>query len=88
MVLCDKGFSEREICVKIGCNKTAVHMVIMTFQNPGTFIGKVRSRCPRKTSARDDNLMNHIPTQSPTTSDKKRNVALLQNDTNVTLFEI
>lgn len=80
VVLCDKGF-----CVKIGCNKTAVHTVIVTFQNSGTFIDKVRSRYPRKTSARDDNLMNCIVTQSPTTSDKKINVALLQNDTNVTL---
>lgn len=77
VVLYDKGFSEREIWVKIGCNKTAVHTVIVTFQNSGTFINKVRSRYPRKTSARDDNLMNCIATQSLTTSDKKINVALL-----------
>ena len=42
VILHKDGFSERKICRKVACSKTAVHQVIARFRNFGLYHDKKR----------------------------------------------
>ena len=64
VTLCNEGYSERQISVKVSCCKTAVHTAIVNFKTSGSFRDKKRCGRPRKTSLRDDHLIKRIATHS------------------------
>ena len=55
-LLSEKGYSERQISIRLGVSKTAVHQAIAKFQKYGIYTDRKRSGRPLKTSSRDDQL--------------------------------
>lgn len=82
LVLCDEGYPEREIKVKVGCCKDSCSY--WSSKISGTKSDHSRNGRLRKNSARDDYLAKYIATQTPTNSYKKIHTILLQNGTNIT----
>ena len=81
-----EGYSERKICVKLHFNKIAVHSAIENVQNYDTFSDMGKSERLRKTSIRDNYMMKHIATRSPSSSCKAIRAALLAIGRNVSLM--
>ena len=79
------GYSECRIGVKLNFSKTVVHNAMWNFKNYGTFCDMGISGCP---SIRDDYIMKHIATHSPSSSCKRICAALLAKGTNVSFMTI
>ena len=62
----------------MGCSKTAAHQAIAKYQEDGSYTDRKRSRRPRVSTAREDNLMRRIVMRSPTSSMKKIKAELLR----------
>ena len=65
------------------CSKTAVHQAIVKFKICGSYVDTKRSGRPRKTTPRDDHLIQRVAVRSPTSSCKKIRSALLLKGTDV-----
>ena len=61
-----QNLSERQIFAQMGCSETAVHQAIAKYQQDGSYTDKKRTRRPRVTTAREDNVMRRIVVRSPT----------------------
>ena len=70
-LLSEEGYSERQISIRLGVSKTAVHQAKAKFQNCGIYTDRKRSGRPLKTSSRDDHIIKQIAVRSPLSSSKK-----------------
>ena len=78
-----EGQSECLISENVECSKTAVHQAIVKFKICGSYVDTKRSGRPRKTTPRDDHLIQRVAVHSPTSSCKKIRSALLLKGTDV-----
>ena len=76
-LLSEEGYSERQISIRQGVSKTAVHQAIAKFQKYGIYTDRKRSGRPLKTSSRDDHIIKKIAVRSPLSSSKKIRKELL-----------
>ena len=64
-LLSEEGYSERQISIRIGVSKTAVHQAIAKFQKYGMYMDRKRSGRPLKTSSRDHHIIKKIAVRFP-----------------------
>ena len=82
-LLSEEGYLEREISIRQGVSKTAVHQAIPKFQKYGIYTDRKRSERPLKTSTRNDHIIKKIAVRSPLSSSKKMRRELLQAGVNI-----
>ena len=87
-VVWQEGYSERMIASKLHCSKTAVHTAKVNFMKYGNYKDRKRSRRPRKSILRVDNMMKRILARSPTSSCQKIKAYLSQKGAEVSLKTI
>ena len=56
-LLSEEGYSERQISIRLGVSKTAVHQAIAKFQKYGIYTDRKRRGRPLKPSSRDDHII-------------------------------
>ena len=71
VILHKEGQSECLISENVECSKTAVHQAIVKFKICGSYVDTKRSGRPRKTTPRDDHLIQRVAVRSPTSSCNK-----------------
>ena len=82
-LLSEEGYSERQISIRLGVSKTAVHQAIAKFQKYGIYTDRKRSGRPLKTSSGDDHIIKKIAVRFPLSSSKKIRKELLQAGVNI-----
>ena len=70
-LLSEEGYSERQISIRLGVSKTAVHQAVAKFQKFGIYTDRKRSWRPLKTSSRDYHIITKIAVRFPLSSSKK-----------------
>ena len=87
-LLSEEGHSERQISIRLGVSKTAVHQAIAKFQKYDIFTDRKRSGKPLKTSSKDDHIIEKIAVRSPLSFSKKIRKELLQAGVNISRFTV
>ena len=82
-LLSEEGHSERQISIRLGVSKTAVHQALAKFQKCAICMDRKRSGRPLKTSSRDEHIIKKIAVRSPLSSSKKIRKELLQTGVNI-----
>jgi len=71
VILRQEGYTERAISERLSVSKTAVHQAVVKFKNCGSYSDCTRSGRPRKTTRRNDILIERCVVKPPTCSAKK-----------------